>query len=421
MTTKQDDHALPKSIGEGEGLRQRGHQTTACEGGQQQQQAKQDKEKDSEATGEGDHGGDIQEPEALLCPVTQIMYQDPVFVPESGNTYERSAVEQYWRSAPPPRDPLTNVALADTSLHPNWMVRREVQRFLDEHPSYTPQGWTSREVPRLTTNGLAAAASHGYGRAILIGIGVFSLCLTLSVLLPLGVGQADVLTSFLPGAMVSKNPPPLRASKGEAIRSPRGSPLIVAHVDVEAAAGQQPEGKWLVAELPRSGFSGESIPQLFFAAFWLVFTGCWTYGAVSGGAPVMFASFSLPFWGVGVYMLWESLREALVGEILEVGQTTYRTCSTLFKWDHCVDYASFEDLAGPPIRQCTADSCKLIFEEEGARYNYEFGRSLADNEAKWLQGMILKHLPTNFPEAEESRPKRVVEVQNDLEYDDYGI
>ncbi|CAK8995765.1 U-box domain-containing protein, partial [Durusdinium trenchii] len=31
----------------------------------------------------------------LLCPITQVMFRDPVFIPESGNTYERSAIETY--------------------------------------------------------------------------------------------------------------------------------------------------------------------------------------------------------------------------------------------------------------------------------------------------------------------------------------
>lgn len=51
----------------------------------------------------------------LLCPITQVMFRDPVFIPESGNTYERSAIETYWSGRPKcPRDPLTNVSLSGT-------------------------------------------------------------------------------------------------------------------------------------------------------------------------------------------------------------------------------------------------------------------------------------------------------------------
>lgn len=93
---------------------------------------------------------DVAEPGSLLCPITQAMYRDPCFVPESGNTYERDALEQYWASTPEPRDPLTNMTLTSTVLYPNWGVRREVQRFLQEQPQYVPQGWSDRDVPRPT-------------------------------------------------------------------------------------------------------------------------------------------------------------------------------------------------------------------------------------------------------------------------------
>ena len=38
----------------------------------------------------------IDEPEHLLCPITRAMFRDPVFVPASGNTYERAAVARFW-------------------------------------------------------------------------------------------------------------------------------------------------------------------------------------------------------------------------------------------------------------------------------------------------------------------------------------
>ena len=35
------------------------------------------------------------EPVHLLCPITRVMYRDPVFVAESGNTYKREAIEGF--------------------------------------------------------------------------------------------------------------------------------------------------------------------------------------------------------------------------------------------------------------------------------------------------------------------------------------
>eukprot|EP00930_Biecheleria_cincta_P074257 TRINITY_DN61460_c0_g1_i1.p1 TRINITY_DN61460_c0_g1~~TRINITY_DN61460_c0_g1_i1.p1 ORF type:complete len:361 (+),score=13.44 TRINITY_DN61460_c0_g1_i1:220-1302(+) len=90
----------------------------------------------------------VFEPETLLCPITQVMYRDPVFVPESGNTYERSALVRYWASSRHTRDPLSNFELEDVTVHPNWGKRREVEAYLQENPHYVPQGWPDRQVPR---------------------------------------------------------------------------------------------------------------------------------------------------------------------------------------------------------------------------------------------------------------------------------
>jgi len=359
----------------------------------------------------------VEDPEQLLCPITHTMFRDPVFVPESGNTYERSAVEQYWATSPPPRDPLTNVALSGRTVHPNWMVRREVQRFLDTHPDYTPQGWLQREVPG---SGSAPKGSTRHSAAswglYLLGRCAMLVAL-LTILLAAACWQADFVMFAiererqLAGGSESAATVPLRNSSGEVLRAPRGSSLRVSL-----------HGDTLVAELPPSGTSGDALPQLFFAVFWLAFTGCWTYGAVSGGAPLIFTAFSMPFWGVGGYMLVESLRDASVGELLEVGPDYYRTCSTFLSWERCSERAWVADLSGPPLRECTGDStCKLVFEEEGARLNFEFGgSSLSDAEAKWLQGKILGHLPV-YAGDRTDLPKRIVEVPIPVDYGDYGI
>jgi hypothetical protein len=92
--------------------------------------------------------GEVDEPDTLICPITMELYRDPVFVPTSGNTYERNGLERFWATSTSPRDPLTNQPVTDKVVHSNWDKRREVQKFLDEHEGYTPEGWESRDVPR---------------------------------------------------------------------------------------------------------------------------------------------------------------------------------------------------------------------------------------------------------------------------------
>lgn len=87
-----------------------------------------------------------EEPSWLLCPITQAIFRDPVFVVDSGNTYDRSAVLGYWARVGEARDPLTNVRLGSREIRTNWDVRRNVQAFLDKHPTQHPEGWDSREM-----------------------------------------------------------------------------------------------------------------------------------------------------------------------------------------------------------------------------------------------------------------------------------
>ena len=90
------------------------------------------------------------EPEELTCPITRAMFRDPVFVAGSGNTYERAAIETFWRAPGPRRDPLTNAEFRrrdDARVFTNWDKRREVSAWLAKHPDRVPEGWPSRDVP----------------------------------------------------------------------------------------------------------------------------------------------------------------------------------------------------------------------------------------------------------------------------------
>ena len=88
-----------------------------------------------------------EEPEDLTCPITKLMFRDPVFVAGSGNTYERDAIETFWRDRRDRRDPLTNARLKNANLFTNWTKRREVDAWLTRPPTQTPEGWTSRAAP----------------------------------------------------------------------------------------------------------------------------------------------------------------------------------------------------------------------------------------------------------------------------------
>ena len=85
------------------------------------------------------------DPEVLLCPITRVMFRDPVMVVESGHTYERSAILAHFERNGA-KDPLTRRALSSTKVYTIWAMRNVVQAWLDKHPGVTPDGWDSREL-----------------------------------------------------------------------------------------------------------------------------------------------------------------------------------------------------------------------------------------------------------------------------------
>ena len=85
------------------------------------------------------------EPEELMCPITRTMFRDPVFVVDSGHTYERSAILSHFERNGA-KDPLTRRALSSTKVMTNWAVRQIVQDWLDKHPDVTPDDWESRDL-----------------------------------------------------------------------------------------------------------------------------------------------------------------------------------------------------------------------------------------------------------------------------------
>eukprot|EP00931_Biecheleriopsis_adriatica_P073182 TRINITY_DN47521_c0_g1_i1.p1 TRINITY_DN47521_c0_g1~~TRINITY_DN47521_c0_g1_i1.p1 ORF type:complete len:211 (+),score=21.00 TRINITY_DN47521_c0_g1_i1:67-699(+) len=87
-----------------------------------------------------------REPHELLCPITHVMYRDPVMVPEAGRTYERTAILNFWRQSGRSVDPMSNRVLKSCEVFTNWDKRSEVQSFLDQHPEYKPEGWEDRTM-----------------------------------------------------------------------------------------------------------------------------------------------------------------------------------------------------------------------------------------------------------------------------------
>ena len=281
-----------------------------------------------------------EEPEDLTCPITKLMFRDPVFVAGSGNTYERDAIETFWRDRRDRRDPLTNARLKNANLFTNWTKRREVDAWLTRHPTQTPEGWTSRAAPPpLEARDARAAArrrrnddangtnegdaneaneenehglrNRGGGRGFLNGangaLPTFCAAVAASVLLstaflaatspapPPGFPQfpPGVVASTLRGSGVTGMPaPPAWYAAMKPVKAPSGS-------RIRARRGARGALEILIP--PLGAARGDAVAELGFAATWSAFTGAWTVGAFRGPTPGV-ALFSVPFWGVSAHL-----------------------------------------------------------------------------------------------------------------------
>jgi hypothetical protein len=135
---------------------------------------------------------DEDAPDELLCPITYSMYRDPVRCLGDGRVYERDALLGFWR-----RRPLADFhggpSHGSAAMVPAAEVRAAVARWLDEHPSVVPGGWSSRdprspssqpeldhlasEIERLALVRAAAEAADGGGAArVAAALQVLALC-----------------------------------------------------------------------------------------------------------------------------------------------------------------------------------------------------------------------------------------------------
>ena len=85
----------------------------------------------------------IEEPDHLLCPITHVMFRDPVVLMESGHTYERAAIERHLQDHR--TDPLTRDRVV-TAPVTNRGMRNAVETWLGENPGVVPEGWKTREM-----------------------------------------------------------------------------------------------------------------------------------------------------------------------------------------------------------------------------------------------------------------------------------
>jgi hypothetical protein len=69
-------------------------------------------------------------PAELCCPITDEVFKEPVILVETGQTYERTAIE-HWFARGRTTDPLTGKELSNTQVVPNYAIKGLVQTWLE--------------------------------------------------------------------------------------------------------------------------------------------------------------------------------------------------------------------------------------------------------------------------------------------------
>jgi eukaryotic-like serine/threonine-protein kinase len=184
----------------------------------------------------------------------------------------------------------------------------------------------------------------------------------------------------------------------------RGEKIAPARADVRTMPPSLPYGSrmrleerddWLRIEIPeregrRSAFGG-------FGIFWLGMVGLWTYSASSAGAPIGFQLFSLPFWIVGVLIVFRSLFSLFgkVGITIEADGVTFARRFLFFRRQ---TKAPLADVGQCLVQEGRSYYTHSHYEREykarshllmdlGAR-TVRFGTSLSTREQEWMRERI---------------------------------
>jgi hypothetical protein len=79
-------------------------------------------------------GSSSGQPDELCCPISEELYQDPVLLVETGQTYDRESIE-HWFNKGHRTCPLTGKELHSIQIVPNYAVRGLVQAWRESHPN----------------------------------------------------------------------------------------------------------------------------------------------------------------------------------------------------------------------------------------------------------------------------------------------
>jgi serine/threonine protein kinase len=139
--------------------------------------------------------------------------------------------------------------------------------------------------------------------------------------------------------------------------------------------------------VPERGSSTVAATTGVFALFWLGFVAFWTFMAISMGAPIVFPLFSLPFWAVGIGMLYRTLRSVFGKLHIRIDRGGFTSTRRLFGMGRTQN-APLADVGACRIEEANGPrSPGRVRIDIGARTLF-FGEGLSDSERQWLRDRL---------------------------------
>eukprot|EP01023_Acetabularia_acetabulum_P000981 TRINITY_DN10364_c0_g3_i1.p1 TRINITY_DN10364_c0_g3~~TRINITY_DN10364_c0_g3_i1.p1 ORF type:complete len:553 (-),score=38.06 TRINITY_DN10364_c0_g3_i1:484-2022(-) len=90
---------------------------------------------------------DIEIPHRLLCPITEDLMSDPVVLVETGQVYERSAIQKWLSSKH--TDPITNTRLRTKQMVAIYVIRSECEEFIKNAKKFKHQDEKDTDVEKV--------------------------------------------------------------------------------------------------------------------------------------------------------------------------------------------------------------------------------------------------------------------------------
>ncbi len=190
-------------------------------------------------------------------------------------------------------------------------------------------------------------------------------------------------------------------------RAARGDRRACRRRGSAAAAGDKPFGSRIqvregrdgrVIVVPEGVLGAAAVAQGGFSAFWLAFVAFWTVSAIAMGAPIFFPLFSIPFWCVGIYLMYRTVNSVFGRSEIVLGSSQMTLVRRLFSFSRAMTVPLSE--VGP-CRIETQPTAPRVRETvcvlEAGAVRMRLGTSLTDREKEWLCRTINAHLESRRP------------------------